>query len=161
MSLTSRKPHGLLRFLLRTPIWLYYIGLGKLMGNRFLRLTQTGRKSGQAHQVVLEVVAHELEAGVYFVAAGWRGKADWLQNIQKSPFVEVMVGTRTFKAIAQVVPVEEATVTFHAYAFHHQRAFRWLSRLMMGETLQPEQKDCLRLAQAIPLVRLTPIPIHT
>jgi deazaflavin-dependent oxidoreductase (nitroreductase family) len=161
MSLTSRQPHGLLKFLLRAPIWLYQAGLGRLMGNRFLMLTHTGRKSGQTRQVVLEVVASEPESGAYFVAAGWRGKADWFQNIQKSPSVEVTVGTRTFKAVAQVVSVEQAVVTYHTYAFHHRQAFRELSRLMMGQVLQPDQEGCRQLAQSVPLVRLTPIPIAT
>ena len=157
MNLTSQQPHGLLRFLLRAPLWLYQAGLGGWLGSRFLRLTHIGRKSGQARQVVLEVVAHEPESGAYFIAAGWRGKADWFQNIQVTPSVWVTIGKRTFEASAQVMPVEEAALTFHIYAFRHPQAFRELSRLMVGETLYPDQEGCSKLAQSVPLVRLKPI----
>jgi len=34
MAITDRKPTGLLRALLRTPIWLYRLRLGRLAGRR-------------------------------------------------------------------------------------------------------------------------------
>lgn len=153
--LTNKQPHGLLRLFLRMPIVLYRAHLGWLLGGRFLMLTHLGRKSGLPRQVVLEVVHHDLQTGAYFVAAGWRGKADWFLNIQLNPAVQVMVGKRTFKAWAQVMRLSEATTTFYIYALRHPLAFYEISRLMMGEALQPTEEDCLRLAQSVPLVRLS------
>jgi deazaflavin-dependent oxidoreductase (nitroreductase family) len=155
--ITSQQPKGGLRFLFRLPLWLYQFHLGWLLGGRFLRLTHIGRKSGQPRQVVLEVVYYNVETGAYFVAAGWRGKADWFQNIQSNSAIQVTVGTRTFKATAAVMQLVEAAATFYIYARRYPLAFRELSRLMMGETLRPTQEDCFRLAEAVPLVKLMPV----
>jgi deazaflavin-dependent oxidoreductase (nitroreductase family) len=117
-------------------------------------LTHIGRNSGLERKVVLEVVAFNPEKKSYFVAAGWRGQADWFKNIQVNPSVTFTVGAQEFKATAQVVPVEEAAGIFHIYAFHHKQAFRELTRFMMGEALHPDNEGCLKLAQSVPLVRL-------
>lgn len=155
--LTNKQPHGLMRLFLRMPILLYRAHLGWLLGGRFLMLTHLGRNSGLPRQVVLEVVHHDLQTGAYFVAAGWRGKADWLLNIQLNPAVQVMIGRRTFKASAQVMQLAEATITFYIYALSHPLAFHEISHLMMGEALQPTEEDCLRLARSVPLVMLKPV----
>jgi len=155
-GITSNRPKGFLRFLFRFPIWLYRVKLGWIFGKRFLMLTHIGRKSGQPRQVVLEVVHHDADTSVYFVAAGWRGKADWFRNIQVNPAIQVTVGIHTFKAIASVMQLVEAAATFYIYARRFPLAFRELSRLMMGEMLQPNQEDSFRFAQSVPLVRLTP-----
>jgi deazaflavin-dependent oxidoreductase (nitroreductase family) len=110
--LTNKQPHGLLRLLLRMPILLYRVHMGWLLGGRFLKITHIGHKSGLPREVVLEVVCHNFETGAYFVAAGWRGKADWFRNIQSNPEVQLMVGTRTFRAEAAVVQLAEAISFF-------------------------------------------------
>jgi deazaflavin-dependent oxidoreductase (nitroreductase family) len=155
-GITSNQPKGILRFLFRLPLWLYRVKLGWLLNKRFLMLTHIGRKSGQPRQVALEVVQHDADTSVYFVAAGWRGKADWFQNIQSNPSVQVTVGTHTFKATAAVMQLVEAAATFYIYARRYPLAFRDLSRLMMGEMLQLTQEDCFRLAESVPLVKLNP-----
>lgn len=154
--LTNKQPHGLLRLLLRMPILLYRVHMGWLLGGRFLKITHIGRKSGLPREVVLEVVYGDSETGAYFVAAGWRGKADWFKNIQSNPEVQVMVGPRTFKAKTAVVQLAEASSIFYLYARRHPLAFRELSRLMMGEMLQPVQHDCFLFAHSVPLVKLIP-----
>ena len=156
-GITSKQPKGFLRFLFRLPLWLYRVKLDWLMGRRFLMLTHIGRKSGQPRQVVLEVVRHDTDTSVYFVAAGWRGKADWYKNIQEIPSVQVTVGEYTFKATAVVMQLVEAAATFYIYARRYPLAFHELSRLMMGEMLQSTQEDCFRLAQSVPLVKLIPL----
>jgi F420H(2)-dependent quinone reductase len=78
----TKPPRGVLRWLLRLPIWLYRLRMGRLLGNRFLMLTHIGRKSGQPRQSVLEVVGHDEATGIYIIASGWGEQADWLRNIQ-------------------------------------------------------------------------------
>ena len=156
-KLTNQQPHGLLRLILRMPILLYRAHLGWLLGGRFHMLTHIGRKSGNLRQAVLEVVHHDTKTDVYFIAAGWRGKADWFKNIQANPVVQIMAGARTFQATAVVMQLAEASATFFTYASRYPLAFRELSRILMGETFQPNQEDCLRFAQSVPLVKLIPI----
>ena len=52
MKLARPPRTRLRRALFRAPIWLYRLGLGGLLGGRFLLLTHTGRTSGRPRQVV-------------------------------------------------------------------------------------------------------------
>lgn len=49
-----RPPHGLMRLMMSSPIWLFRMHLGWLLGDRFMLLTHTGRKSGQPRQTILK-----------------------------------------------------------------------------------------------------------
>jgi deazaflavin-dependent oxidoreductase (nitroreductase family) len=155
-SLTSHAPKGLLRFLFRAPIWLYRAKLGWILGKRFLMLTHTGRKSGLLRRVVLEVVSHDDKTGVYFVAVGWREKADWFKNIQANPAVAITIGLQTITASAQVMSPSDAIKIYLGYAQRHPLAFRELSHLMTGKTLRPTFSDCSILAESVPLIKLLP-----
>lgn len=67
----KQPPKGLLRLMLRLPIWLYRLRLGRLLGNRFLLLTHVGRKTGLPHQTVVEVASHNGTKDRYVIASGW------------------------------------------------------------------------------------------
>ena len=84
-SIVDRPPSKALRFGLRLPIWLYRVKLGWLLGDRFIMLTHTGRKSGLPRQTVIEVVKHDKESNTYYIVSGWGEKSDWYQNIRKTP----------------------------------------------------------------------------
>ena len=61
MAVQTRQPKlpsGFSRLMFRLPIYLYKVGLGGLLGGRFLLLNHVGRKSGQPRQAVVEVVRH-------------------------------------------------------------------------------------------------------
>jgi deazaflavin-dependent oxidoreductase (nitroreductase family) len=93
-----RSPTGFLRMLLRSPLWLYRLHLGWLLGPRFLLLTHWGRRSGLPRQTVVEVIQHDTATGTYFIASGWGEKSDWLRNLQKTPEVTVQVSRQGFAA---------------------------------------------------------------
>ncbi len=52
---------------MRVPILLYQVGLGRILGGRFLMLTHIGRNSGILKRVVLEVIKSEPESGIYYI----------------------------------------------------------------------------------------------
>lgn len=153
-SVTKQPPKGLLRLMLRLPIWLYRLRLGWLLGNRFLLLTHVGRKTGLPHQTVVEVASHNSANDRYVIASGWGEKSDWFRNIQKTPEVRVEVGRRSFQAHATILSVAEAEEELLDYAHKHPAAFRELAKFMIGEHLEATREDCSRLAQSIPLVAL-------
>lgn len=132
MSITKKKPSGILRTLFRAPIFLYQIKLGWMLGGRFLLLTHTGRKSGLPRQTVIEVVGHDKELDVYYVAAAWRKKADWYLNILQAPKVDVQVGSRQFEAEANQISKEEAEHVLWDYAQKHPVALRELTSVILG-----------------------------
>lgn len=150
----DKRPTGLRRWFLRMPIYFYRWGLGWLLGQRFLLLHHTGRNSNQLRQTVLEVVYHDAAADVYYIASGWGTKSDWLRNIEKTPTVKVQVGRRMFPSHAQRLNIPQAQATLLQYARQHGTAFRALSKMMIGKTLDTTPEACLELAQVIPLVAL-------
>ena len=152
----THPPRGLARLAARLPIWLYRARLGWLLGDRFLMLTHTGRKSGLPRRVVLEVVHHNKDTGTYVIASGWGEKSDWFRNIQKTPQVTIHAGSRRFEAVAVRLSLEEAERELLDYARRHPIAFRELAGLMAGQRLKGTPEDCHLLACSIPLVVLRP-----
>jgi deazaflavin-dependent oxidoreductase (nitroreductase family) len=151
-SIVDRPPGKALRFGLRLPIWLYRLRLGWLLGNRFLMLTHTGRKSGCPHQTVIEVVRYDKKTETYYVVSGWGEKSDWFQNVRRSPAVIIHVDRRKFRAQAQFIPLEKAIEIIAAYAREHALAFRELSSLFLGEHMQPGIDAARRVAEKMPMV---------
>lgn len=153
------SPRGLQRLFLRLPIALYHWGIGGMLGKRFLLLTHTGRKSGQIRQTMLEVVSHDRERSAYIVASGWGKQAQWFQNVMQHAMVTIQVGHHQMAAQATQLSDEQATTTLSAYALRHPRAFRTLSRMMVGRALTADIADCALLAAEVPLIALTYQPV--
>jgi deazaflavin-dependent oxidoreductase (nitroreductase family) len=130
--------------------------LGWLLGHRFLMMTHTGRKSGQHYHAVIEVVQQDKETDTYYVVSGWGEKADWYQNVRKSPDVMIHVGGHKFQAVAEFIPLEKAIAILGAYACKHPVAFRELSGLFLGEHMKPDSNAPQRLAEQMPMVAFHP-----
>ncbi len=79
----------LVKKLFKTPIVLYRLGLGKLLGNYILILSTTGRETGKAHRTPVEYFFHE---GQYFIISGFGDQPDWYQNILADPRVTLQNG---------------------------------------------------------------------
>jgi len=156
MKLYESKPSGLLRLGFRLPIWLYRWKLGWLLGGRFLMLNHVGRKSGSIRQAVIEVVFHDKTIGTYYVVSGFGRKSDWFLNIQKNPNVKVTVGWHSFDAVAEIVPEEKASQTLQKYASLHPLAFKELSRILLGETIDPSLDNCRQFVNVLPMVCFVP-----
>lgn len=146
----------MLRFGLRLPILLFRLHLDFMLGDRFLMLIHTGRKSGQPRRVVIEVVQHDKTTDTYYVVSGWGEKADWFQNIRKTPRVTIHVRGRKFQSQAEFVPVEKAIEIVSAYARDHPVAFNELSGLFLGERMKPGSDAPERLARRMPMVAFHP-----
>jgi deazaflavin-dependent oxidoreductase (nitroreductase family) len=153
-QLTKSSPRGLLRFALRLPIFLYKVHLGWVLGDRFLILRHVGRKSKQWRQVVLEVVKHDLLTGTYTIASGWGEKSDWFLNVLAHPEVEIIVGTRHFKAVAGQLTSLQAEAVLHEYAEQHPFAFHELAGLLVESQTHDPGVLIELMANKIPLLEL-------
>lgn len=149
-------PHGLLRFGLRLPIWLYRLHLGWLLGNRFLLLTHLGRNSGKLRQIVVEVVKHDRASNSFFVVSGWGEKADWYQNIHKNPDMVIDSGWQNLQVHAEDIPLAEAVDILNEYTRRYPMAFKELTALFLGERWQPGLEASQRLAERMPMVVFRP-----
>lgn len=156
MSIRDKKPSGLLLFGFRLPIWLYRLRLGWLMGERFLLLTHTGRKSGLTHQTVIEVVRHDTETGAYLVASGFGSKSDWFLNIQKNPNTTITVKNRTLTTRARMLSESESAIELLDYAKRHPLAFKELTRMFMGKAMEATEEDCRQFAKSAPIIAFEP-----
>jgi deazaflavin-dependent oxidoreductase (nitroreductase family) len=155
-KLISNPPRGILRLGLRLPILLYRIHLGWLLGNRFLLLNHTGRKSGKNHQTVIEVVKYDRDLKCFFVVSGWGDKSDWYQNIQKNPNVTICSSRQILQAHAENIPLSDAVKILNEYIIRYPSAFKELTTLFLGERLQPGLESSQRLAEKMPMVVFCP-----
>ncbi|MCC6453886.1 MAG: nitroreductase family deazaflavin-dependent oxidoreductase [Caldilineaceae bacterium] len=155
--LLTNPPSGILRWFLRAPIQLYRLGLGSVLGGRFLLLNHTGRKSGQAHQAVVEVVAHDRATDTYYIASGWGYKANWYKNLLASPTVTIQVGRRKLSVRAETLSPEAGAQILLNYRVRHPFAARELSRLIGLDIYSgpPEKLDEV-VRESLPMIALRP-----
>jgi len=157
MPLNENKPRGLLRLALRLPAWLYRLRLGWMLGERFLLLMHTGRRSGRRHRTVIEVVHHDQSTDIYHVVAGFGPRSDWFLNLKHDPRASITVGRRTLEVQAREVPESEGVGILLDYARHHPIAFRELSTLLTGKRMEPSEENLLEFLGNMPLVALEPL----
>lgn len=155
-SIVDSPPSKALRFGLRLPIWLYRARLGRLLGDRFLLLTHTGRKSGLARQTVIEVVRHDKVTDIYYVVSGWGEKSDWYRNILKDPTVAIHSGGRKFQSTAEFIPIENALPILESYKREHPIAFKELSALFLGKDEKADDLALQNIAEKMPMVAFRP-----
>jgi deazaflavin-dependent oxidoreductase (nitroreductase family) len=149
-------PKGFLRLVMRSPIFLYRLHLGWLLGKHFLLLEHRGRRSGILRHAVIEVVDHNPQDGTYVVAAA-RARSDWFQNILATPSVHVTVTTHRFPAVARQLSREEAAPHLHAYSVRNPFAFRQIGSWLVGESLRDTEGIIQAFVETIPFVEFSPV----
>ncbi|WP_030380566.1 MULTISPECIES: nitroreductase family deazaflavin-dependent oxidoreductase [unclassified Streptomyces] len=152
-SRRPQPPTGWRRVAFRLPIRLYRAGLGPLLGKRFLLLHHTGRKSGLARQVVLEVVSYDKERDTWTVASGFGPTSDWYQNVRLRPDVALQFGRRRVAVTAHFLSAAEGGDVMVDYARRHPRAARRLAQLM-GFPTDGSEAAYRKIGEATPFVRL-------
>lgn len=150
-----RKPRGLARLFWRSPILLYKLGLGGLMGERLLLLTHVGRVSSEERETVIDVVAKDEKRDAYYVVSAWGEQADWLRNIQKNPQCTIQEGANHISARAERVSKGEAESILMDYANRHPRALRSLAAFS-GFEVDGSEQDYRKMARQLPTVLFLP-----
>jgi deazaflavin-dependent oxidoreductase (nitroreductase family) len=148
-----RSPKGLLLLGFRLPIWFYRLGLGFLMGNRFIYFEHTGRKSGLLRRTVVEVIRYDTEGDCYFIVSGYGEKADWYKNLMKTPKIKAQVGGKGFNAVADRLPEDEALVEFQTYARRYPKALKYLGSLI-GLEIEGTEEELVQLSQVLPVLAI-------
>lgn len=139
----------------RLPIWLYRARLGGLMGGRFVLIHHTGRTSGLARQVVVEVVERERASGAVVVAAGFGPRTQWYRNLLATPDAGVELGWKTYDVHAEPLSHEEAGAAMLRYARRHPRSGRTLAHYM-GFPAPSDEEGFRELGRSLPMLRLVP-----
>ena len=146
-----QPPRGLKASLWRAPIWFYRLGLGWLLGKRFLLLNHIGRKSGQPRQAVIEVVDFDSKNNTYFAVSGFGEKAQWFQNIMQTPKVNIQVGNRKMPAHAERLSFENGEHILQEYSRQHPIALRELSKLL-NIPYDGSQESIHEMANVLPVI---------
>jgi deazaflavin-dependent oxidoreductase (nitroreductase family) len=72
----------------------------RLADKDFAYLTTTGRRSGKEHTIEIWFV---LRDGLIYMLSGGGDRADWVQNLRKTPRVRLRIGTQATTATARVI----------------------------------------------------------
>jgi deazaflavin-dependent oxidoreductase (nitroreductase family) len=113
-------------------------------------LTHIGRVSGKQRQAVIEVIEHD-EHG-YVAASGFGPRADWYQNVPKTPEVTIQVGGRIVPATAAPLPADEGAKIMAGYAPRRPAVARQLCKIM-GFAVDGSTDDYREVGRRIPFVR--------
>jgi deazaflavin-dependent oxidoreductase (nitroreductase family) len=115
-AMFERSPSPVLRVFFSAPRWLYRLGLGGLLGHRFILLTHRGRASGRTYQTVLEVARYDPRTRESIVCSGWGRQADWYRNIMaRGPIAMETGGQRYENPTVRVLAPEENYPLVAAY----------------------------------------------
>jgi deazaflavin-dependent oxidoreductase (nitroreductase family) len=148
-GILSKEPGAVARWFFRAPIYLYRIGLGGLLGQRFVMIEHTGRNSGLLRRTALEIVHRDDES--IDVAAAWGVKSDWYRNLQADPRLKVSRGRlKGAAATASVLDQASAESVYAGYTEAHPKA-----AAALGKTAGLPLNDPEQMAAKVPLVRLT------
>lgn len=149
--LVDGRPPPWLTAVLRAPVVLFRLRLGWLFGRRLLLLSHVGRRSGRERAAVVEVVGHEHDPPVWYVAAAWGERSDWYRNLNQNPNAEITVGRDRHRVVAKVVDIDHAAAVHAEYVREHPWAAYLIGR-MLGIDLT--RSDPRVLAERIPLIAL-------
>jgi deazaflavin-dependent oxidoreductase (nitroreductase family) len=124
---------------------MYRLGLGWLLGPRFVLLEHIGRRSGRVRHVVLECVLRPASDQLV-VASGFGRRAQWYRNLEANPAVRVSSGgLRNRPARAELLAREESDALLRQYARQHGAALRRLTDAIA--TAQPGRDVDIRLVR--------------
>ena len=146
-------PRGLRRRLYRAPIALYQLGLGRLLGKRFLLLEHTGRVSGKRRRAVVEVLRYAHEHDEFIVASGFGKDADCYKNLIANPLAKIQVAGRRAEVEARPLPVEQRERELVDYGRRNPRAARLVAKLL-GYRHDGTDDDLQALGRLLPLLGL-------
>jgi len=147
-------PRGIKAVPWRLPIWIYRLGFGWLLGNKFLLLTHQGRKTGTTRQAVLEVIQSSPEDGRYLVVSGFGKRSHWYQNVIQNPQVSIQVGSKTMKAEAkQLDPIQSGEIMLE-YAQKYPRNLRSLANIL-GYNIEHTPEGYREFGRNIPVIQFS------
>lgn len=149
------SPTGWRRTLFRLPITCYRLGVGWVLGTRFVLINHVGRRTAHLHAAVVEVVDRDPDADTWIVASGFGPTADWYRNLLATPDVTIQVGRRTIPVTAHALSDADGADAMARYAAAHPRTARRIARFM-GFEVDGTERDYREVGRAVPFVQFTP-----
>lgn len=139
----------------KLPIFLYQLGLGRLMGRRFMMLTHIGRRSGRIRRTILAVLDFNPATREIKTISAWRG-SDWFRNIQAAPALEVACGADRYAPMYRLLSAEEIAALFIEYRQRH-RLFSSIVCKIPGWNINSTPQEFLALARTLRGIAFRPV----
>ena len=154
------KPTEASKVAFRLPIYLYRIGLGWLLGRRFLLLVHRGRKSGLLRETVLGVLLDDPDTGESVALSAWGEKSDWYRNVAATPALEVRTGGQRYVPGQRFLAPQENHAVLSDYGRRHPLAFRVFARVF-GYPLHGTEAARREVARSLRLVAFRPRDVES
>jgi deazaflavin-dependent oxidoreductase (nitroreductase family) len=94
----------IMRKLYKTPILLYRLGLGKMIGKYIMVISTYGRKSGKVRRTPIEYYC--IDKDIYAIS-GFEREPDWYQNLKANPHVTLQTNQGVHHMLARRPETEE------------------------------------------------------
>jgi deazaflavin-dependent oxidoreductase (nitroreductase family) len=94
--------------IIRVPLLLYRLGLGRVLGGEFLVITHVGRRTGRVYETVLKVLQYDRANGESIVASAGGEHTDWYRIFEAQPGLTVQIAGDRYVPQQRVVPADEA-----------------------------------------------------
>jgi deazaflavin-dependent oxidoreductase (nitroreductase family) len=153
-------PKGLCKWLYKTPILLYRLGLGCLVGRLFMIMTTVGRKSGRPRRTAIEF--HEYK-GRRYVFSAWGTKADWYHNIEANPGITIQTWRGAESVIAHRITSDAELARAFTFAMSNPSMRMVMKSAGFNLTLEQflAQKEHFTFVTFDPTDHSTPEPLRS
>ena len=94
----------IIRTFYRTPILLYRLGLGKVIGKYIMIISTFGRKSGKVRRTPIEYFR---KGDLIYAISGFERDPDWYRNLKANPLVTLQTNQGTHHVLARTPETEE------------------------------------------------------
>jgi deazaflavin-dependent oxidoreductase (nitroreductase family) len=149
----QRAPAFMIPFM-KMPLIIYRLGLGWMLGKRFMRLTHKGRRSGKVYRSVLAVLRFDEKTDEILAVSPWRA-SNWYRNIQATPALEVETGRVRYAPVQRNLSPEEIAALFIEFRQAHPIFSRMIARIP-GWKIDSTYDEFLELARTLHGVSFRP-----
>jgi deazaflavin-dependent oxidoreductase (nitroreductase family) len=150
------RPPAALKLAFKIPTLIYRVGLGRLLGRRFLLLVHRGRKSGLERRAVLEVIKYEADPPAAAVLSGWGERSQWFRNLQAAPPIAVSIGgERWLSPQREILEPDRVVKAVEEYRHNHPLLMSSLDRFF-GWPRNASDEERARLARDLKVIVFRP-----
>ena len=140
----DRNPPAFMIPFMKMPLILYHLGLGWMLGKRFMLLTHVGRRSGNLYRSVLAVLDFDEKTHEILAVSPWSG-SNWYRNIQAAPALEVEIANVRYVPVQRNLSAEEIAGLFINYRRQRPIFSRLVARIP-GWKIDSSYEEFLMLA---------------
>ncbi len=115
-----------MKYAFQSPILLWRLGLGPLVGRQLMILTTTGRVSGRPRRTAIEF--HEYRGRKYIYSA-WGERAQWYRNIMADPLVTIQTAKGAERVLARRVRDDEELAEAFDFMAQNPLMQRWVEAM--------------------------------